>query len=240
MSQHLFNKQFTKKKISIQKIMENLKIEVNNLKIRIFHFNFIQVNTYVLYDDTKEAIIIDPGNYRENESRQLKDFIVTEGLTVKYILNTHPHIDHIFGNDYCRAHFSAPLIQHKSGGPVYEKANEYLASFQLAPFVFPPADQYIEENDVISYGHQELKVLYTPGHCDGSICLYDIKNNLVFTGDVLFEESIGRTDLPTGNHKMLLESIQNHLFTLDDEVVVYPGHGDATTIGKEKSSNPYL
>jgi glyoxylase-like metal-dependent hydrolase (beta-lactamase superfamily II) len=237
---HFERKQIIKKKISIKEFMEKLKIEINDLKIRIFHFNFIQVNTYVLYDDTKEAVIIDPGNYVEKESQQLKDFIDSECLTVKYIVNTHPHIDHIFGNDYCRNHFSALLLQHKAGEVVYENANEYLVSFKIAPFVFPPADRYVEADDVISYGHQQLKVLYTPGHCDGSISLYDAKNKLVFTGDVLFEESIGRTDLPTGNQKLLLQSIHDHLLTLDDDVAVYSGHGDATTIGKEKLSNPYL
>jgi len=241
MPQNLFSEKcIIKKKISVKEFMEKLKIELNDLRIRIFHFNFIQVNTYILYDDTKEAVIIDPGNYTEKENQQLKDFIEKESLAIKYIINTHPHIDHIFGNDFCRKQFSAQLLQHKAGLSVYEDANEYLASFRMAPFNIPSADQYVEADDVISYGHQQLKVLYTPGHCDGSICLYDTKNKLVFTGDVLFEESIGRTDLPTGNHKMLLQSIKKQLFTLDNEVVVYPGHGDATTIGKEKSTNPYL
>jgi len=241
MPQDHFNKNYiTKKKISIKEFMDNLKIKINDLKIRIFHFNFIKVNTYVLYDDTKEAIIIDPGSYSDQENQQLKEFIEKESLTVKYIVNTHPHIDHIFGNSFCRTQFSALLLQHKAGTLVYENANHYLASFRIQSFDFPPADQHVETNDVISFGHQQLKVLYTPGHCDGSICLYDEKNKLVFTGDVLFEESIGRTDLPTGNHKVLLQSIQDNLFILDDEVVVYSGHGDATTIGKEKLSNPYL
>ena len=240
MPQDHFNRKYiTKKKISIKEFMEKLNIEVNDLKIKIFHFNFFQVNTYVLYDDTKEALIIDPGNYVEKESQQLKDFIESEGLTVKYIVNTHPHIDHIFGNDYCRNHFSASLLQHQAGVPVYQDANQYLASFNIAPFVFPSADRYVEVGDVISFGHQQLKVLYTPGHCDGSISLYDAKNRLVFTGDVLFEDSIGRTDLPTGNQELLLQSIQDHLFTLDNDVAVHAGHGDATTIGKEKLSNPY-
>ena len=241
MLQDHFNRNYiTKKKISIKEFMENLKIEINDLKIKIFHFNFIQVNTYVLYDDTKEAMIIDPGNYTKKEEQILKDFIDNEKLTIKYIVNTHPHIDHIFGNSFCRTQFSTLLLQHKAGIPVYEDANQYLESFKIPPFDFPVADQYVEANDVISFGHQQLKVLYTPGHCDGSICLYDAKNKLVFTGDVLFEASIGRTDLPTGNNKTLLQSIKDCLFTLDDEIAVYSGHGDATTIGKEKLSNPYL
>ncbi len=241
MPQNHFNpNNIKKKRISIKTFMDRLKITHSDLKIRIFHFNFIQVNTYILYDDTREAVIIDPGNYIKAEDDQLRDFIEKEKLDIKYIINTHPHIDHILGNDYCRKQFSGILIQHKAGIPVYEKAGDYLTSFQLNLPDFPHADEYVEAGDILSFGDQQLKVLYTPGHCDGSISLYDAQHKIVFTGDVLFEESIGRTDLPTGDFALIIKSIKENLLTLDDDVIVYSGHGDATTIGKEKALNPYL
>lgn len=229
-----------KKKISIREFMDKLKITAGDLSIRIFHFNFIQVNTYVLYDETKEAVIIDPGNLSGEENRILSDFIKNEGLSVKYLINTHPHIDHIFGNEYGKKTFNASLLMHKAGIPIYEKADEYCSSYPFQRPVFPAPDQYIEAGDKITFGNQELRVLYTPGHCDGSVSLWDPRHDLVFTGDVLFEESIGRTDLPTGDLDLLIKGIRENLFTLADHTIVYPGHGDSTTIGKEKTDNPYL
>lgn len=220
--------------------MDRLNVKINDLRIRIFHFNFIQVNTYILYDDTKEAVIIDPGNYIPNEDKTLEEFIIQNGLKVKFIINTHPHIDHIFGNDFSRKAFNVPLLLHENGLVIYNHADEYCSTMPFQRPDFPAPDQFVREGDILTFGNQSLKVLYTPGHCDGSICLYDEKNKLLFTGDVLFEESIGRTDLPSGNYETILNSINTQLFTLPDDTVVYPGHGSATTIGHEKRENPYL
>lgn len=229
-----------KKKIRIKEFMEKLKIEIEDLKIRIFHFNFIQVNTYILYDETKEAIIIDPGNYNQKEDEILAHFITQEKLKVKYAINTHPHIDHIFGNAFCRNTFQCPLLMHENGIAVYETADDYCSSMPFQRPDFPLPDQFLKEGDVITFGNQKLEILYTPGHCDGSICLLDRKHKIVFTGDVLFEESIGRTDLPTGSLRLLLRGIKEKLLVLDDDTIVFSGHGDQTTIGKERRDNPYL
>lgn len=210
------------------------------LQIKNFVFNFICVNTYLLYDATKEAIIIDPGNVAPEENQQLVDFVEKEKLNVKYIVNTHPHIDHVLGNDFCRTHFGAKLLMHKAGLPIYDNSFAYCIAFGIDHDKFPPADEFIAENDVIAFGKQQLAVIYTPGHADGSICLVHPTENLIFVGDVLFEGSIGRTDLPTGNSDVLISNISNKILTLPDDMVVYCGHGNSTTIGKEKQENPYL
>lgn len=229
-----------KKKISLQEFMSKLKINVNNVTIKTIHFNFIQVNTYILYDESKEALIIDPGNCDDKEDAMLAEFIEKEQLTVKYIVNTHPHIDHVLGNDFCKKRFNAPLLAHEAGMSVYRNTFAYGVSFGFTKTEFPAPDKFLQEGDEISFGSQSFKVIYTPGHCDGSICLYDPKNQLLFTGDLLFEGSVGRTDLPTGNRSLLMKSINEKLMILDDDIMVFPGHGDTTTIGKEKNENPYL
>ncbi len=210
------------------------------LQIKNFVFNFICVNTYLLYDATKEAIIIDPGNFSQEEHLQLKDFIEKEQLKVKYIINTHPHIDHVLGNDFCRNQFGAKLLMHKTGLPIYDNSFAYCVAFGINHDKFPPADLFIDENDLINFGNQQLEVVYTPGHADGSVCLVNHKANLIFVGDVLFEGSIGRTDLPTGDYDLLLSSIKNKILTLPEDMVIYSGHGNTTTIGREKQENPYL
>ena len=220
--------------------MERLHITIDDVTIRIFHFNFIQVNTYILYDKTKEAIIIDPGNSTHEENKILSDYIQKEGLSVKYIINTHPHIDHILGNAFCKSTYNVPLWAHEAGMPIYRDAYAYATSFNFQTSEFPAIDHFVNAGDSVSFGNQTLHILYTPGHCDGSICLWDKKHSLVFTGDVLFEENIGRADLPTGNLNLLIESIKSNLLTLDDSTLVFPGHGDSTTIGRERRNNPYL
>jgi glyoxylase-like metal-dependent hydrolase (beta-lactamase superfamily II) len=226
--------------ISIKDFMTKLKVTINNLTIKTFHFNFIQVNTYILYDEMKEAIIIDPGNCDENENEMLIDYIEKEKLTIKYILNTHPHIDHVLGNDFCKRVYHAPLLAHEEGMPIYKNSFAYGASFGFSQTEFPVPDIFLKEGDEILFGKQSLKVLYTPGHSNGSISLLDHNNKLVFTGDTLFEGSVGRTDLPTGDLSSLMRSIKEKLLVLEDNTLVFPGHGDSTTIGQEKNENPYL
>ena len=213
-----------------------------NLKIKVFNFNMIQVNTLVLYDETKEAVIVDPGMGSLHEQSALTDFVKDNSLEIKYIINTHPHIDHVLGNGYCVSTFKVPLLMHEAGLRIYTRSMAYGAAFGLSceKSDFPDPDQYIKEGDVIRFGRQELQVLYTPGHADGSICLYVPAANCVIVGDVLFADGIGRFDLPTGNHDLLIESISTKLMTLPDTTVVYPGHGPTTTIGEEKRNNPFL
>ncbi len=212
------------------------------LKVSCFHFNFIQVNTYFLFDETKEAVIVDPGNCEEKEDQELADFVQKNQLKIKYIINTHPHIDHIIGNGFCHRHFQAPIILHPEGLEIYRHAFAYGVAFNMKcdEENFPPVDLFIKEGDTIRFGNQTIEILYTPGHADGSISLVLPEASCVFVGDVLFENSIGRSDLPTGNFRTLIENIHKKILVLPDHYTIYPGHGPETTIGKEKNNNPYI
>ncbi|MCL2434941.1 MAG: MBL fold metallo-hydrolase [Lentimicrobiaceae bacterium] len=217
-----------------------MKIKINDLNIRIFHFNMIQVNTLVCYDETRSGVIVDPGMSSAEEQQMLLNFITKENIDVKFVINTHPHIDHVLGNDFCVKEFNAPLVMHEAGLPIYKNAASHAISFGFPVFHYPKPDLFLSDGEALHFGNQIWKVLYTPGHVDGSICLYDEKNKLVIVGDVLFAGSIGRTDLPTGNFHQLIQSIKEKLLTLEDETLVIPGHAETTTMGKEKMYNPYL
>jgi len=229
-----------KKKINLKEYFDAMKIKINDLNIRIFHFNIIQVNTLICYDETKSGVIVDPGMSSKEEQQMLLDFITKENIDVKYIINTHPHIDHILGNEFCVQQFNAPLVAHEAGLPVYNNANRDGAQFRFPICEYPMYDIMIDDGDNLTFGNQTWKVLYTPGHCAGSVCWFDEKNQLVIAGDVLFAGSIGRTDLPTGNFQQLITNIKEKLLTLGDETLVIPGHAETTTIGNEKMNNPYL
>jgi glyoxylase-like metal-dependent hydrolase (beta-lactamase superfamily II) len=229
-----------KKKINLSAYFEAMKLKINDLNIRIFHFNMIQVNTLVCYDETKDGIIVDPGMSSKEEEQILLDFITKENIVIKYILNTHPHIDHILGNAFCVSTFYAPLVAHEAGLPIYKSAPAHALSFGFPISDYLAPDTYIDDGKTLTFGNQNWKILYTPGHSDGSICFYDEKNKLVIVGDVLFAGSIGRTDLPTGNFNQLIQNIKEKLLTLGDDVLVIPGHAETTTIGNEKMNNPYL
>jgi glyoxylase-like metal-dependent hydrolase (beta-lactamase superfamily II) len=229
-----------KKKINLAAYFEAMKLKINNLDIRIFHFNLIQVNTLVCYDETKTGVIVDPGMCAKEEQQRLFDFISKENIVVKYVINTHPHIDHVLGNAFCVTEFKAPLVAHEAGLTIYKDAPMYGASFNFPNFDYPLPNIFIKDGEELHFGSQVWKALYTPGHVDGSICLYDEKNKFVITGDVLFAGCIGRTDLPTGDFNLLIQNINEKLFTLNDEVLVIPGHAETTTIGNERNNNPYL
>jgi len=206
------------------------KIIVNDLNIKIFDFN---VNTLVCYDETKNGVIVDPGMSSKSEQKMLLDFITKENIVVKFILNTHPHNDHTVGNAFCVKKFKVPLVAHEAGLSLYNKENRRN--------VFSPKYNILISNgDSLTFGNQIWKTIYTPGHADGSICFYDENNKLVIVGDVLFAGSIGRTDLPTGNSNQLIQNIKEKLIPLGDDILVIPGHGELTTIGKEKRFNPHL
>jgi glyoxylase-like metal-dependent hydrolase (beta-lactamase superfamily II) len=229
-----------KKKINLKEYFDAMKLKINDLNTRIFHFNFIQVNTLVCYDETQCGVIVDPGMNTEEEQKMLLDFITKENIDVKYIINTHPHIDHVLGNDFCVKEFHAPLVAHEAGLPIYRNAPEHGASFGFAISDYPIPDIFINDGDELRFGNQVWKAIYTPGHADGSICFYDEKNKFVIVGDVLFAGSIGRTDLPTGNYHQLIQNIKDKLLTLGDDILVIPGHAENTTISNEKNQNPYL
>lgn len=229
-----------KKHKTLSEIMGQSQLKFVNMDIKTFHFNPIMVNTYILSDETGEAVIVDPGNCRMYEDEQIRDYVKSKNLKIIYIINTHPHIDHIAGNPWCVSEYHAELLMHEAGMPIYNKSFAYAAAFGLDVSVMPAPDRFLKEGDEVVFGNQRLTVLYTPGHCDGSICLYNIDNQFVITGDLIFELSVGRSDLPTGSESLLLQSIREKILTLPDEVKLFPGHGDHTTVGRERRQNPFL
>jgi len=209
-------------------------------KLQRFVFNSFGVNTYVLSDDTGKCLVIDPACQSKQEESQLAAYITGNNLEPVGMVNTHFHIDHIVGNTYICNTFNLRPQCHKSSKMFWETATEFGSVFGLrVENVIIPID-FISEGDRISFGNSFVEVLYTPGHADGSVCLVNHAERYVIAGDVLFRDSIGRTDLPTGNFDVLYESITSKLFTLPDDYTVYPGHGPETTIGYEKMNNPFI
>lgn len=210
------------------------------MHIKTFVFNPFQVNTYLLYDASGSCIIIDPACNNAKEHNELTSFIKDNSLTPQAIYNTHCHIDHIAGNFYLEQLYKIPSIIHPAGEGFLKHAKGHAQAFGFnLENTFIPAS-YINDGDTISFGLSQLKVLYTPGHADGSVCFLATDNKFVITGDVLFNGSIGRTDLPSGNFDLLIESIENKLLTLPGDTLVYPGHGESTSISREKAYNPFL
>jgi hydroxyacylglutathione hydrolase len=210
------------------------------LKIRQFTFNPVQENTYVVFNDEGACAIIDPGCYFDYEYKELIDFIDTNNLQPKCLLNTHCHLDHVFGNRQIGAKYSLALQMH----PLEKKLFDYApASGEMWGLPFKNYEGeiiYINEGDTIPLGNESLSILLTPGHSPGSICFYSESSKFIVSGDVLFRSGIGRTDLPGGNFDTLIASIRTKLFTLPRDVVVYSGHGPETTIGEEIEGNPFL
>lgn len=204
-------------------------------------FNAFQENTYLVYDDTKECIIFDPGCFYEEEKQDLVDKIRELGLKPVRLINTHCHLDHIFGNAFVAKQFDLPLEIHRGELPVLEAAPAAAMMFGHPPPERSPAPEiFIGDGDIIQFGNTKLESLLTPGHSPASLSFYCKEGQFVIAGDVLFQGSIGRTDLPGGDFDTLIASIRNKLFPLGDEVVVHPGHGPGTTIGREKRHNPFL
>lgn len=210
------------------------------IKVDVFTFNPFQENTYVLSNETGEAIIIDPGCYFSAEWEELKNQLEAKRLRPIQLLFTHCHLDHVFGMGWVAKHFSLVPALHKEEEKVLEMAPVAGAKYGLTFDSYKGTTRFIKEGETISLGEDTLDVLFTPGHSPGSICFYNVKQGIVIGGDVLFKDSIGRTDLPGGNHEHLLNSISTQLFVLPDETIVYPGHGGPTTIGYEKKHNPFL
>ncbi len=210
------------------------------LYLKQFTFNPFQENTYLLYNDLNEAFIIDPGNSNNSENTVLKNFITEKKLNLTRLLLTHGHIDHILGNQFVLDEYG--LLPEMNEKDLFFIQNmEKSASLYGIPFQQSPIPKRgIDEGETIYLGKYQLKCIAAPGHSPGSICFYIPSNNILIGGDVLFLNSIGRTDLPFGNHQDLINSIQLKLFELSDETKVYPGHGPSTTIGQEKRTNPFL
>ncbi len=212
----------------------------NKMQTKIFPFNPIETNCFVCYDETNECVIIDPSCSNESEYEHLFEFIEKQKLTPKYIIITHPHIDHIVGSARVCENYNLPLTMHKAALTQFGMAAQHAEYLGLTLERLPQNHVYVEEGDKIKFGHSEFNVLYTPGHADGSICLVSYPDKIVIVGDVLFNGSIGRTDLMTGNFDVLKKSIYDKLFTLGDDFTVRPGHGGRTEIGFERYNNPFL
>lgn len=210
------------------------------LKVTAFTFNPFQENTYILSNGKKECWIIDPGMYGADEERKLFDYIETNQLKPQQVINTHAHIDHVLGIDAIKQKFSIPFGIHQMETPVLANAMGSAMLFGIKMGSAPVADFFISEHSKLQLGEDELEVRFAPGHSPGSIVFYSKEGNWLIGGDVLFNGSIGRTDLPGGNHETLLKSITSQLYTLPDATVVYSGHGPHTTIGQEKRSNPFV
>jgi len=208
--------------------------------IRKFVFNPFQVNTYILYDDSKECVIIDPGCSDGVELLQLMDFIKEEGLKPVHVLLTHTHIDHVIGCNAVEEATGLGPELHEAGMVFLDHSTDTAANYGFDLEKNPEAKSFINEGDMITFGNSRLEVLYTPGHADGSVCFLNRDEGYVIAGDVLFQMSIGRTDFPTGSFDVLKKSIFEKLFVLPDDTVVYSGHGPETSIGFEKANNPFL
>lgn len=210
------------------------------MKLHAFCFGPFQENTYVVYDETKECMILDAGCSNKNEEGELQDFISDNFLTPVRLLNTHAHIDHILGNAFVWKTYKLLPEMHP-----FELDNlhmgEAVSSMYGIPFTRGPEPKnFLKENGEIQFGNTTLEILFTPGHSAGSLSFYNSKEHILISGDVLFQGSIGRTDLPGGNFETLANTIKNKLYTLPEQTRVYSGHGEPTGIGEEKYSNPFV
>lgn len=212
------------------------------MNIKIFEFNPVSELTYILYDETNECVIVDPGCYYPEEEQELSSFIKGNNLTVKHIINTHLHFDHVFGVNYVTEKYNQPLQACMEDKILLDNYKTQLGMFRF-PDDGKPTPQigiYLKEGDQIHFGNQTLDVLFVPGHSPGSIVFYNKEAGVAIVGDVLFKGSVGRTDLIGGNHTQLISGIKDKLLTLPDNTIIYPGHGPSTTIGEEKRFNSYL
>ena len=209
--------------------------------IQAFTFSPFQENTYVIADDaTGEAVIIDPGCYEQAEKEELSRFIDSRKLTVKYVLLTHAHLDHVFGVAYVKRKYGVKVYLHEKDKVIYDDVPTRCALYGLRGYEHFELDAFLKEGDQIRFGNTVLEVIFVPGHAPGHVAFVNHADRYVVGGDVLFRESVGRTDFPYSNHADLINSIKTKFFTLPDDYVVYPGHMGPTTIGHEKKMNPFL
>ena len=210
------------------------------LEVQTFTFNPFQENTYLILNENRECWIVDPGMYDNTETELFFVTIRERGLTPKAIINTHTHLDHIFGVAACRNRFDIPFLIHQKDLPVLKSAKGSAAMFGLQLSEVPEPDGYLEDGKAFPLGQESLDVRFVPGHSPGSILFYYAPGGWCIGGDVLFSGSVGRTDLPGGSFDVLIESIRTQILDLPDDTVVYSGHGPATTVGRERLYNPFL
>lgn len=212
------------------------------MKVSRFTFNMFGVNTYILWDDiSKDATIIDPGMVNDSEQKIIDQIIEKNNLKLSHLVNTHMHIDHAFGVQYMKNRYNLKFECNIDDQFLAQRLNEQAAMFGLPISIEElQIDVNLKNGDIIYVGDEELRILHVPGHSPGSIVLYAPQSSFIISGDVLFNSSIGRTDLPGGSYPQLISAINEKLMTLPEDVIVYPGHGNETSIGQEKSNNPYL
>jgi len=209
-------------------------------QIQSFTNNPYQENTYILYDESGECVIIDPGMETAREQNAVVNFVRDNNLKPVLLLNTHCHIDHVLGNKFIFDQYGLKPKFHLGELPLLEAVISYAPSMGIRYEPSPIPDEYLPETGTIKFGNTELQLIFAPGHSPAHLCFYDKESNLLVGGDVLFRGSVGRTDLPGGSFTQLMDNIEQKLFTLPDDCTVYPGHGPKTTIGYEKQTNPFL
>jgi glyoxylase-like metal-dependent hydrolase (beta-lactamase superfamily II) len=210
------------------------------LNVHCFVFNDFQVNTYVLETGGEECLIIDCGCQYPHEWDTLRNFLMKKNLKPNDSIHTHFHVDHMIGYHYLFEEYGIGYRVHPTSRLFIDLAAEFASVFGIRLGKVYEPSSFLNEGDIIRLGDVSLEVIYTPGHADGSVCFYCQEENVIFTGDVLFRDSIGRTDLPTGNFDKLKDSIVRKLFVLPPDTVVYPGHGPSTTLGYEMANNPFI
>lgn len=210
------------------------------MKIKKFTFNPFQENTYVLYDESNEAIIVDPGCFNSLEEKELSTFISEKSLIPVKLVNTHAHIDHVLGNKFVADKYKIGLELYQSEYPMLKMAKTSAELYGVPYNESPEPSNFLKEGDLLKFGTTALEIIFVPGHAPDHLVFLNKSQKILIGGDTLFKGSIGRTDLPGGNHDQLIENIKKKLFSLDQEVIVYSGHGDETTIGEEKANNPFF
>ena len=209
-----------------------------SLKIKSFEFNAFQENTFVVSDTERNAIVIDPGCYSREEEQELAAYIKQEQLNIVALLNTHAHIDHVLGNAFIKENYGVAYYLHQEDIPTLNAVEQYASLYGFEGYrLSPEPDFLMEDQSELVFGSMRIKVLHTPGHCPGHVVFYFESEGIVINGDVLFNGSFGRTDLPGGNLETLKSSIFKTMFTMPDNTLVYCGHGPSTTIKKERLSN---
>ncbi len=205
-----------------------------------FTFNPFSENTYLLHDATGECVIVDPGCYEPAEQQALRQFIEENGLKVVLLVNTHAHIDHVLGNQFVLDTYKVPFLLHEADLPTLRAVPTYASNYGFPQYRPAEPTGSLAASTPVKFGGTELEVRFAPGHAPGHVVFYHAPTATVIGGDVLFQGSIGRTDLPGGDHATLISSIKSQLLTLPDNTTVYPGHGPATTVGQERRTNPFL
>ena len=210
------------------------------MDIKSFVFNAFYENTYLLSSSNLNRRAISPEQGQDFEKKELTDFIKVNKLNPITIINTHCHIDHVLGNDYLKKLYDIPLWIPATEKTLLKSVSTYAPTMGIQDYQEAQPDKLLSEKDVITFGSEKLEILYAPGHSERHLMFYHAADKSLMAGDVIFRESIGRTDLPGGNFKTLEESIKNQVYTLPEAVKIYPGHGPSTTVGHEKKHNPFV